>query len=706
MATELSDMQLKSFSLAANMSNIKSNNLNVGLSGDLDNIKSSSFDVKLDDSKMQVSIPSNVKISDQRKNTTDTTGNYGIPLLGQEIKLVDDDTTKNEAGVAVKAKQVTTTKLHIGLENIKPSTISSAIASSDPNTAVSEVKIVNSGYGLELKEHETKDVELNPFSSNYESWFINKDFFKKENFSNMLSNVKDFYSVNWNNANAKVADFYISSANEIGNVWKWENFGSKFTSDDSNLKWDNFKTIGAFNGDKLKEEIGKTLTINADGKAVETTFKEIKLSDQWALKAFDDWLGLNLTAGFNYGLAVANFTLDVVDNMMGSIKTMLNQSSTIAGTWISDVTGANFLGDWTKSKLKGLHFGDSDFYELTYLVDSKVEEAANPKVPTSKVTETSLRKNTPISILEYLNHSLPDEFSNLFDVYFVLTKKDEKQPSTDKSKDGSLPISSGDDDTKNVENTFPKILSSRIESITIPGRSVGTFEQKAMGSNITKSTTKLETKQRSSFVLQADNSLYWLHVFNKMSQTDFSNVETWKEDIVSTKLGTNGELPFNIYLSDYTLDIYVVAMDMEYQQKAPKENHHNVFWDADQYKAELKTKRKKRIEDERAEAKSIKEWMDARWGEASKEEKRQYKEAWEQKYKEIGKKISKTDDEVTQEMTSAQTTQSFQDLPSRIKWVFEDCRLLGSGTPISFKKDSSDPMKFTYDFTYRKLSKR
>ena len=112
-----------------------------------------------------------------------------------------------------------------------------------------------------------------------------------------------------------------------------------------------------------------------------------------------------------------------------------------------------------------------------------------------------------------------------------------------------MPISSGDAN-QNIENTFPKILSSRVESITIPGRSVGSFEQKAMGSNIIKSTTKLETKQRSSFVLQADSSLYWLHVFNKMSQTDFSNVEDWKKSIVSTKLGTNGELPFNIFLSE------------------------------------------------------------------------------------------------------------------------------------------------------------
>lgn len=594
-------------------------------------------------------------------------------------------------------KQLKPFSLSANMDNLK---------SSGPT--VSETEIVNTGYGLELKEYETKDVELNPFSSNYESWFINKDFWTKENFSNMFSNIGNFYSVNWNNANAKVADFYISSAIEIGNAW--EGFGSNFTDSEGSLNWSNFKEIGAFNGSNLKETIGKTVSdpYMKDGKLTvkETEWKQIALSDQWALKAFDDWLGLNLTAGFNYDVAVANFTLDVVDKMMSSVDTMLKSSSTIAGTWISDVTGLNFLGDWTSSKLKGLHFGDSAFYELVYTIPEKVEAAANPKVPTGKAATVNLRKNTPISILEYLNHNLPDEFSNLFDVYFVLTKKTEKQPSSDKSKDGSLPISSGDGDDKNLENAFPKILSSRIESITIPGRSVGTFEQKAMGSNITKSTTKLETKQHSSFVLQADSSLYWLHVFNKMSQTDFSNVETWKENIVATRLGTNGELPFNIYLSDYTLDIYVVAMDMTYQKKASKENHHNVFWDAEQMKAKQKKERKDRIERERAEAKSIKEWMDARWGEASRKEKRDNKEAWEQKLKEIGKKMTKTDDEVTQEMTSAQTTQSFQDLPSRIKWIFEDCRILGSGTPISFKKDSSDPMKFTYDFTYRKLSKR
>ena len=79
---------------------------------------------------------------------------------------------------------------------------------------------------------------------------------------------------------------------------------------------------------------------------------------------------------------------------------------------------------------------------------------------------------------------------------------------------------------------------------------------------------------------------------------------------------------------------------------------------------------------------------------------------FENKLKTLGQQLSKTADEIKTENESAQTNQSFQDLTARLKWVFEDCRLLGSGTPISFKKDSSDPLKFTYDFTFKKLSKR
>ena len=116
---------------------------------------------------------------------------------------------------------------------------------------------------------------------------------------------------------------------------------------------------------------------------------------------------------------------------------------------------------------------------------------------------------------------------------------------------------------------------------------------------------------------------------------------------------------------------------------------------AEQFQAEEKRKREESIKATMEETKAIDQYgiMGLH-------------KLFENKLKTLGQQLSKTADEIKTENESAQTNQSFQDLPARLKWVFEDCRLLGSGTPISFKKDSSDPLKFTYDFTFKKLSKR
>ena len=568
-------------------------------------------------------------------------------------------TELSDAQLEKLTKSFSTPELSVNLDNIS-------------NIKIGEIKSTI-GSGVPLKEYDFKDI----------SWAGLFGFDKENSFQDswktVFDNIGNYYSVNWENANTKIADFYVSSAKDVAS--NWENFGSNFT--DGSLNWDNFKI-------NQENKLFESFT----DKTKQIEWKKIGLSDKWALQAFDNWLGTDLVAGLDYGLAVTNFTLTAVDNMMGAIDNMLKNTSTTVGTWISDVSGMKFIGDWLTEKLQAIHFGDTFRHTNHYLVDEAVKKSANPELPIYK-TLPSKSKNKPIQILEYLNKNYPDEFSNLFDVYFVLTKKNEKLPDTDKSKSGSLPISSGDAN-QNLENTFPKILSSRVESITIPGRSVGSFEQKAMGSNIVKSTTRLETKQRSSFVLQADSSLYWLHVFNKMSQTDFSNVEDWKKSIVSTKLGTNGELPFNIFLSDYTLDIYVVAIDLEYnRKKAPIAFKDNVFLKAEQFQAEEKRKREEAIKATMEETKAI-----DKYGIMG------LHNLFENKLKTLGQQLSKTADEIKTENESAQTNQSFQDLPARLKWVFEDCRLLGSGTPISFKKDSSDPLKFTYDFTFKKLSKR
>lgn len=576
-----------------------------------------------------------------------------------EIKSATIDSSVSSS-VSLKEYDFSTPELSVNLDNIS-------------NIKIGEIKSTI-GPGVSLKEYDFKDI----------SWAGLFGFDKENSFQDswktVFDNIGNYYSVNWENANTKIADFYVSSAKDIAS--SWENFGSNFT--DGSLNWDNFKV-------NQENKLFESFT----DKTKQIEWKKIGLSDKWALQAFDNWLGTDLVAGLDYGLAVTNFTLTAVDNMMSAIDNMLKNTSTTVGTWISDVSGMKFIGDWLTEKLQAIHFGDTFRHTNHYLVDEAVKKSANPELPLYKTSPKKSFKNKPVQILEYLNKNYPDEFSNLFDVYFVLTKKNEKQPDTDKSKSGSLPISSGDAN-QNIENTFPKILSSRVESITIPGRSVGSFEQKAMGSNIVKSTTRLETKQRSSFVLQADSSLYWLHVFNKMSQTDFSNVEDWKKSIVSTKLGTNGELPFNIFLSDYTLDIYVVAIDLEYNhKKAPIAFKDNIFLKAEQFQAEEKRKREEAIKATMEETKAI-----DKYGIMG------LHNLFENKLKTLGQQLSKTADEIKTENESAQTNQNFQDLPARLKWVFEDCRLLGSGTPISFKKDSSDPLKFTYDFTFKKLSKR
>ena len=561
---------------------------------------------------------------------------------------------------------------------------------------IDESKIVNKDYGLELKEHETKETTFNIFS---------EDFYKKENFSNMWSNVKDFYSVNWNNANAKVADFYISSAKEIGATWSWENFGSKFTDDTSSLKWENFKD--ANNGDSLKKTIGETFSdpeIGDDGKLhiTKTTWDTITLSDDWALKALDDKFGTNMLAGFKYGLAVANFTMDAVDQMMGSISDMMKQSAAIAGNWVTEVTGANFAGKWVTDSMKSTHFGDADWYALHYLVDGWIDDAKDVKLPTYYTPKKVHRTDYPIRALIDLNTYFPDEFSNMFDVYFVLNKKTENLPDNpNEGKNDSKPLSS-EDETDNSEKDFQRILSSRIESITIPGRSVGTFEQKAMGSGIVKSTTKLEMKSLSSFTLQADNSLYWVHLFNKAGQVDFSNMESWKDSIRETKLGSNGELPFMPYMSDYSLDIYVVAYDFDFKA-APKilELKENSYWDVENTRASLADSRRERIKQKREEAKKFLDWVLA-----GHNVRKEDKKIWQAKFDALKKEAQETAEIATVQMQEAQQNQSFEIIPGRTKWVFEDCRFLGSGNPISFKKDSADPMKFTYEFTFRKLSRR
>lgn len=506
------------------------------------------------------------------------------------------------------------------------------------------------------------------------------------------SSLKDTVVANWNNTNSQVADFYTTAAKNIALTWDWSSFASEIVS--GSLNWDNFKVSADFTSSAWQIDNSTVLLGSAD--LIEST-----------MATLDKYLSTDLMAGYNYGVAVANYTLDTVDTTMSKIDDLLKASSTVAGYWISGIGGDTWfskaVGNWLTGALDSVGFGNSSWYttgSYNLAMSKDLDESEFPAISTDagSVSQRLKKgelpefeghssfssKNPAIKTLLKLTKELPDEFSNMFDVYFVLTPKTAKFQNGAAFKSDTLPLSSIEGGLKENEANFQKLLSSRIESITIPGRSIGTFEQKVMGTSVIKPTTKIEMKGTSSFTIQADSALYWIHLFNKAAQVDFSNYETWKDNVTQDSLKSNGELPFTPILLDYTIDIFVVANHFEETYTSKTSG------DLVAARKELLETRKSSISTSGlVTGQNIREsdYMNIT-GRVSR----------------LNKQIALTGSGNESNFTQAAENQQLETLSSRARWVFEDCRFLGPGTPISFKKDSAEPLKFSYDFTFKRLT--
>lgn len=280
------------------------------------------------------------------------------------------------------------------------------------------------------------------------------------------------------------------------------------------------------------------------------------------------------------------------------------------------------------------------------------------------------------AITELLKMNLrPDEFSNMFDVFFAFNNGKEKSP-----------IATGNDKLKSPEFNFPKVLSSRIESIKIPGREFITFDQKALGSQITKQGTQLTGKHTSSFTIRADSKLFWLDIFNKFGEVSISD----------RFLSKSKESPTSLFSFNKMLDIYVkgsIFDENKFFTPTIKRNLEEVGFMYDNLI--------KRAENDLNHAKIFEEEVKGHWLENEVHIRVVKLEKMIKTMKDMKKSsLSKT---YENSVSQIQQNQRFDLIDARYMWVFRNCRILGTSGKIPFKRESSDTASFTYDFTFRNI---
>lgn len=405
----------------------------------------------------------------------------------------------------------------------------------------------------------------------------------------------------------------------------------------------------------------------------------IKLSDTMFLdpvsaEVFDNTMSLTNTI-----ITSTNEALDLIED--GIDKTRKDISN-----WVESSTKLKSLGILTNSLFKSL-FGDTyhetmkayyasqfEFREGDRMRLSQKGPNGNPyDLDLKSQKDRSLGKNKAVAALLKNYMDISSEFSNMFDVFFVFENSDGGAPYPMTSNIGIDQVREG---KASADALISKIISSRIEKINIPGDELSTFSQKFCGTSVQRIGTKHSFKNVAQLTLRADSGLFFVHLFNQLAGVDSSDYEAWKtmgdeggKSVI--KIKQTGEIPVFTNNKD-KLNIYI---------KRTMSNEASFLWGEDNKKRWPQRTRNKDLKMESdLELQSLEDLTNATVSFLDEIHKSDLKD--------------KSNSELKNNIPCSEQRFSF--------YIFTNCKFIGSGNPISFRRETCETLGMSYQFTFEK----
>lgn len=421
------------------------------------------------------------------------------------------------------------------------------------------------------------------------------------------------------------------------------------------------------------------LTIKNNLDVLKSGSGTIKLSDTMFLdpvsaEVFDNTMSLTNTI-----ITSTNETLDLIED--GINKTRKDISN-----WVESSTKLKSLGVLTNSLFKSL-FGNTyhETMKAYYASQFEFREGDRMRLPQKGLNENpydldlesqknrSLGKNKAVAALLKNYMDISSEFSNMFDVFFVFENSDGGAPYPMTSNIGIDQVREG---KASADALVSQIISSRIEKINIPGDELSTFSQKFCGTSVQRIGTKHSFKNVAQLTLRADSGLFFVHLFNQLAGVDSSDYEAWKtmggeggESVIKIKQA--GEIPIFTNNKD-KLNIYI---------KRTMSNEASFLWGEDNKKRWPQRTRNKDLKMESdLELQSLEDLTNARMGFLDEVHKSDLKD--------------KSNSELENNIPCNDQRFPF--------YIFTNCKFIGSGNPISFRRETCETLGMSYQFTFEK----
>ena len=336
--------------------------------------------------------------------------------------------------------------------------------------------------------------------------------------------------------NTSLQKFTLKNALGGGNSSEtWSNYWKNFGNSEAAMWSGTMSNVTSFvsNPENYTTEFNSSMKSLQD--SLSTVVSDFTINDtDWStntidlLSFSDSLLSLRLTFITDSANTATNF-LTALSNDLSKISKNIHNTLR--------VFGLNFGDSFSNTAQYAL--GVEDTLKGKYLTGAKTYksfEGGNTYDDTGNITT----KNNPA--IEAIMRSGPDAMSNMFDVFFVVNNNDFNVFLSDPE-----------------ELTYCKMLSSdifatRITGIEIPFSVIQTYQLPFCGDTLSKGTSKYEMKTSSSFSIRADQSLYYIDLFNRIAHTsqqlynDTSPIITKLQsqyssvDIMNLKMYFNGSI--------------------------------------------------------------------------------------------------------------------------------------------------------------------
>lgn len=491
-------------------------------------------------------------------------------------------------------------------------------------------------------------------------------------------NIKDQQEISFSKDKLKTAFSEKLSVTMTGSNIMFDNLKISAKPISKDLFTKTSSSLGNFSKNWLYlEPAAPTIKNNLD--VLKSGSGTIKLSDTMFLdpvsaEVFDNTMSLTNTI-----ITSTNEALDLIEDSIDKTRKDISN-------WVESSTKLKSLGILTNSLFKSL-FGDTYHETMKAYYASQFEFREGDRMRLSQKgpnenpydldlesqKDRSLGKNKAVAALLKNYMDISSEFSNMFDVFFVFENSDGGAPYPMTSNIGIDQVREG---KASADALISKIISSRIEKINIPGDELSTFSQKFCGTSVQRIGTKHSFKNVAQLTLRADSGLFFVHLFNQLAGVDSSDYEAWKtmgsENGKSViKIKQTGEIPIFTNNKD-KLNIYV---------KRTMSNEASFLWGEDNRKRWPQRTRNKDLKMESdLELQSLEDLTNSRMGFLDEIHKNDLKE--------------KSNSELKNNIPCNDQRFPF--------YIFTNCKFIGSGNPISFRRETCETLGMSYQFTFEK----